>query len=53
VTVDDRKLAHLREQCEFCAISDDRRVEWWQLVELLAELEVRRKKDEEAATNGR
>ena len=48
MTIDDQKLMHLREQCEFNAISDDRRVEWWQLVYLLTELEVRRKKDQEA-----
>lgn len=49
MAVDDLKLSHLREQCEFNAISDDRRVEWWQLVEALAELEVRRQKDRETA----
>lgn len=48
MTIDDRKLIHLREQCEFNAISDDRRVEWWQLVYALNELEARRKKDQEA-----
>jgi hypothetical protein len=48
MSVDDKKLSNLREQCEFNAISDDRRVEWWQLVEALTELEIRRKKDQEA-----